>query len=134
MRASWYARALYELHQGSQRDEATLVKHFVDTVSRNGHAHMLRKIVAHFEKLVRRGERDRTIEVHTAQEIPEKEVLTLLKKAPFSAVLSGAEKRVVRKTDPSLVGGAIVRSRYVRVDASYKRMLTDLYQSLITRG
>ena len=133
MRSSWYAKALYELHTESKLDEAKLLKQFIGTVSANGHAHMLGKIMSGFERLVTKGINETTIEVRSAKEMTESGVLSLLKKEPFNHALRGTPKKVVRKTDPTIVGGTIVRSKTIRIDASHKRMLIDLYQSVISK-
>lgn len=132
MRATWYAQALYELEAEGKMSDAPSLERFVDTVRGNGHAHMLPKIIRAYERITQRAEKRSTIEVTTAEECAQDEVTKLLRKEPFAHVLLPTHKKVVRKVDPTLIGGAIVRTGGVRIDASFKRKLQELYQSLIT--
>jgi F-type H+-transporting ATPase subunit delta len=133
MRAIHYAKALYDLTQTEKSGGEKLLTHFVGTVAQNGHAHLLPKILKSYERLVKKDSRTSVIEVASAHVLTEEEVTQLLKKEPFKNLLTASHKSVVRKTDKTLVGGAVVRTGTMRVDASYKRLLLDLYQSLITR-
>lgn len=130
MRASWYSQALYEVLASHKGDDAKLLQQFRDTVVRNGHAHMLPKILRSFERLLVKKDREATIEVTSATPLSEKDVAELLKKAPFKNVLSSGHRTVVRKVDETITGGVVVRTSMMRVDASYKRMLLELYQKI----
>lgn len=132
MRAIHYAQALYELSLAKKPDEQKLLSQFTETVAANGHTHLLPKIVRCYERIVLREARNSTIEVTSAKTLSEEAVLALLKKDPFKNVLTAAHKKVIRKTDDTLVGGVVVRTGAMRIDASYKRVLLDLYQSSIT--
>ncbi len=131
MRARYYAQALYDLALTEKGDEAKLIRQFVETVAGNGHAHMLPKILKSYERIAEKEARKSTIEVTSAVPLSEENVLKLLKKEPFKNALTASHKKVVRKTDDTLVGGVVVRTGRVRIDASYKRMLLDLYQNAI---
>lgn len=131
MRASYYAQALYDLTHTQKGDEEKLVHQFVATVAGNGHAHMLPKILKSYERISTKQEKKSTIEVTGAVPLTEDEVLLLLKKEPFKNALTAAHKKVVRKTDSTLVGGVVVRTGKLRIDASHKRMLVDLYQETV---
>lgn len=133
MRASYYAQALYELALAEKGGEEKLIRQFVETVAGNGHAHMLPKILKSYERIAEREVRKSTIEVTSAAPLSEEKVLALLKKEPFKHALTAAHKKVVRKTDDTLVGGVVVRTGAQRIDASYKRMLLDLYQSITSQ-
>ena len=130
MRASWYSQALYETLESHKGDDAKLLEQFKETVVRNGHAHMFPKILRSYERLLARKQKQATIEVTSATPISEKDVAELLKKAPFKNVLSSAHRTVVRKVDETITGGVVVRTSMMRVDASYKRMLLELYQKI----
>lgn len=131
MRARYYAQALYDLALTEKGDESKLIRQFVETVAGNGHAHMLPKILKSYERIAEKEARKSTIEVTSAVPLSEENVLKLLKKEPFKNALTASHKKVVRKTDDTLVGGVVVRTGRVRIDASYKRMLLDLYQNAI---
>ncbi len=132
MKASYYAKALREIETSGKIPEAKLVDHFLGILTQNGHAHMLPKILRSYQRIRSKEETQSTIEVTSAESLSEHDVQALLKKAPFSNVLTASHKKVIRKTDPTLVGGVVVRSGTTRYDASYKRMLLELYQSLIS--
>lgn len=132
MKASYYAKALREIETSGKIPEAKLVDHFLSTLTQNGHAHMLPRILRSYQRIRSKEEAQSTIEVTSAELLSEQDVQALLKKAPFSNVLTASHKKVIRKTDPTLVGGVVVRSGTTRYDASYKRMLLELYQSLIS--
>jgi F0F1-type ATP synthase delta subunit len=132
MRASSYAQALHELTVAGIEDDGKLVKQFVATVERNGHAHLLPQIVRGLERIERREEKKATIEVSSATALSPEKVAQLLKRDPFKHALSATHKKVVRKVDATLVGGAVVRTGSQKIDASHKRALIELYQSLIS--
>lgn len=140
MRASYYAQAFHDLAclsesarsqaTASKMEEGVLVKQFVATVVQNGHAHLLRKILRSIERTVRREEKQSTIEVTSAKELSQEDVGALLKKEPWKYAPSSAHKKVLRKTDGALIGGAVVRTSTTKIDASYKRILLDLYRQI----
>ena len=133
MRASYYAQAFHELAAAQKIDAGKLVKQFVETVAGNGHAHLLPKIVRSLERIEKREEKKETIEVTSAKELSTARVAELLKKDPFKRALSSTHKKVVRKIDETLVGGEVVRTGSLKIDASHKRSLIELYQH-ITQG
>lgn len=130
MRASWYSQALYEVLASHKGDDVKLLQQFRDTVVRNGHAHMFPKILRSFERLLIKKDREATIEVTSVIPLSEKDVAELLKKTPFKNVLSPGHRTVIRKVDETITGGVVVRTSMMRVDASYKRMLLELYQKI----
>lgn len=130
MRASWYSQALYETLQSHKGDETKLLQQFRETVVRNGHAHMFPKILRSYERLEAKKQKEATIEVTSATPLSEKDVALLLKKSPFKNVLATSHRAVVRKVDETITGGVVVRTSMMRIDASYKRMLLELYQKI----
>lgn len=130
MRASWYAQALYEVLLSHKGDENKLLGNFRETVVRNGHAHMLPKIIRSFERIEAKKQKEARIEVTSATALSEKEVSELLKKSPFKNALSISHRSVVRKVDETITGGVVVRTSTMRIDASHKRMLLDLYKKI----
>ena len=130
MRASWYSQALYEVLTSHKGDEEKLLKQFKETVIRNGHAHMFPKILRSYERLLAKKQKEATIEVTSATLLSEKAVAELLKKSPYKNVLSTSHRSVGRKVDETITGGVVVRTSTMRIDASYKRMLLELYQKI----
>lgn len=133
MRASCYAQAFHELAVARKIEQVTLVKQFVATVMQNGHAHLFPKIVRLLERTLVREEKKETIEVTSAKELSTEKVAELITQEPFKHAISPAHKKVTRKVDATLVGGTIVKTGALRIDASHKRALLELYQSLISR-
>ncbi len=131
MRAIHYAHALHEALAEHPEHTEKLLKHFVETVVANSHTHLFPKIIKSYARIAAKDEKAGTIEVTSAVPLSEPEVLALLKKEPFSHAIHAAHKRVVRKTDPTITGGVVVRSGTVRIDASYKQMLRELYSNMI---
>ncbi|OGZ07822.1 MAG: hypothetical protein A3C93_05880 [Candidatus Lloydbacteria bacterium RIFCSPHIGHO2_02_FULL_54_17] len=132
MRASYYAQAFHDLALSGKIGEETLVKQFVATVAANGHKHLLLQIVRSLERIMRREAKKETIEVFSTKELSQSEVGALLKNEPFKHALSAKHKKVLGKTDDTLVGGVVVRTSREKVDTSHKRALMDLYQSLVS--
>jgi F0F1-type ATP synthase delta subunit len=132
MRASHYAQALYELSSQKDADPAVLAERFMGAVRANGDTHLLPRIMRRFEKLWVAEEKKRTIEVVTAVPRSERDISELLKKEPYKKLVSADHKRVVRKTDETLVGGAVVRAGGLEVNGSHKNALLNLYQQLIS--
>jgi F0F1-type ATP synthase delta subunit len=132
MRARHYAQAIKALLDSAptdaKRDE--IIAHAAKTIVENGHHAFVPRILRRLGAMLESDKRDRTITVTSAHPIPENEVAALLKTAPYNALLSGTHRYVKRKTDPTLIGGAVVRTRGMRVDASEKRALLDLYHHL----
>lgn len=130
MRASHYAHALKNMLPDYLGKEDMLLENFAGTVERNGHRHLFPKIVRSFGRILEKEEQSRTIEVTSSKDLSPEDVSALLKKEPFSHALSSDHRKVVRKIDEGIVGGVIVRTGSIRVDASYKRALLDLYQNM----
>lgn len=130
MRASWYARALYDISLSGLLSEEKTIAHFMGTLSANGHTHMLPRILRVYERIATKEAKKETIVLTTATEIPEAHVAALLRKEPFSHILSGAHRRVERVVDESIIGGAIARTSTLRVDHSHKNMLVQIYQNM----
>lgn len=129
MRASSYSKALHEALLEHPHSEEKLLRQFTETVVANGHVHLFPRIVKSFARMVAKEEQATTIEVVSATELSQEEVVALLKREPFKHALSTRHRRVVRKTDDTLIGGTIVQTETVRIDASFKRALQNIYQN-----
>lgn len=131
MRAIHYAKALHELTRSEDTDPA-LFSRFVEILAKNGHLHLARKMVRILTRLIEREAKQNTIELTSAQPLTEGAVGELLKRDPWKHAVTAQHKRVVRTTDDTLTLGVVLRTSKERVDASAKRSLLDLYQSLIS--
>lgn len=132
MRASHYAQAISELlaeHPASEH--ARLLKRFGEVLRARGGSHLASRILRSLAKKDVRAATLCTVTIMTAHEISEEQAHAILKEhhIPFDAHAHLLERRV----DPTLTGGAVVRTHALRVDASHKRSLRDLYQKLISR-
>ena len=132
MRAAHYAHALYSAITDHPKDEEKLVGNFIEALKVNGHTHFLPRIIRSLERYHARDEKERTISITSGKELSEKDTQEILRKEPFKNLLTASHKRVERIVDDSVIGGVIVRTKAVRVDASYKRALLELYKSITT--
>jgi F-type H+-transporting ATPase subunit delta len=130
MRAFHYARALESLYKDDPSKENEVVERLLAVMHENGHDHLLKKVLRSFQKLHERDRKKSTIEIVSATPIAEGEVVKLLKKEPFSKILSTKHRHVTRSVDDSIVGGVVVKTGSERVDASFKRSLIDLYEHI----
>ncbi len=130
MRASYYAKALLSLVAERPEKSDEFVRRTVTLMRERGHAHLAHAMFRSFARLSRRAEEKGTIVVTTAREIGESEVAALLKRKPFSKLLTGHHRRVVRRVDDSVIGGASVSTSSMRIDGTHKRALTELYQEI----
>lgn len=131
MRASHYAQALSEIlaeHPASEHPR--LLRRFGEILTKRGGAHLSSRILRSLEKKEARAQTLRTITITTAHEISEEKAHAILAEhhVPFDARAHTLERRV----DTTLTGGAIIRTHALRIDASCKRSLNDLYQKLIS--
>jgi|GEM_PF-1746775 len=130
MRASYYAKALYDLGTSSSLTPDALLSNFLSVVSLNGHQHMLPRIVRFYEKSLKKREKEEIIGVTTAVESSQTDITALLRKEPFSKILSSSHKRVVRSVNPGIIGGVVVKTNSSRIDASHKNSLIQIYQQM----
>jgi len=128
MRASHYAQALAELvREHPTTDHSGLVKQFVATVQKNGHANLFPRIVKSFAQIEKKQQALRTIEVISATSLSAHEIDHALKMGGFEK----AEHQVVTtRVDDTLIGGTIVRTHATRIDSSWKRELLALYMRM----
>lgn len=132
MRARHYAQAIKYLLDTSTTDEGKdhIISQAAKTLIANGHRALAPKVQRILGEMLVTEKRERTIAVSSAAALTEADVSALLKEAPYATLLAGKHKFVERTVDPALIGGTIVRTRGMRVDASQKRALLDLYHHL----
>ncbi len=133
MRASWYAKALYALADEGKTPDDVLVHNLLATVNANGHAHMFPAILRSLVRIDAKEAKKHTIEVTTAADTTQEDVGKLLRKEQFATLLSTDHKRVVRKVDPTIVGGVIVKTHAKMIDTSHKAALVHLYQEMTAK-
>jgi F0F1-type ATP synthase delta subunit len=125
MRASHYAQALAELiREHPTTNHGGLLKKFVETVLKNGHANLFPRIVKSFAQIEKKQQALHTIEVISATPLSAHEIDHALK----GGGIEKAEHQVVTaRVDDTLIGGTIVRTHATRIDSSWKRELLALY-------
>jgi F0F1-type ATP synthase delta subunit len=132
MRPTSYAQALFTLAHEEKMTEEELVKHFLGTVERNGHRHLLPHILREYAKLEHRESRKRIVTLISEKVLSEDDCARLLKDPEIVALVREKNPQILQKKDGSLVGGTIIEIGSKRIDRSYKRMLVELYHSLTT--
>ena len=109
------------------RDAEPLVANFLQVLLDRGRIHEFRAISDAFEDLVARAEGRMTVEAVTAVELPDDIRERVV--ARLDEVL-GRDVELVTIVDPQLVGGMVLRSGGVVVDASIRQRLDDLRRAL----
>jgi F0F1-type ATP synthase delta subunit len=132
MRARHYAEAIKSLIDSAPNEKTAerYIENAAKTILENGHGALVPRILRRLRSMIESDRKQKTITVVSADDVSESEVGALLKKEPFSTLLSGTHRYVERKKDPALVGGVVVRTRTMRADTSDKRALLDLYHHL----
>ncbi len=132
MKASWYAEALYKALKGKNEKEAGVVSaRFYEIIKTRGHAGLLRLIPAELSKMEER-EYSRNVAYlvtatsssHTkwrhAYDHYEKEGIV-----PVNSVRCDV-------VDETIIGGFQIRSKNILIDSSYKKVLFNLYEKIVT--
>jgi F0F1-type ATP synthase delta subunit len=133
MRAIHYAKVMYALTAGKPvAEQRDLVDQVIEAARERRNGHLLPKILRAYERIAAREEARGTIIVATADPITEARAMEIIRSDVTRQIIDPTHRRVVRTVDPTLVGGFVVRTRGWRVDASYRRALTDLYRRLST--
>jgi F-type H+-transporting ATPase subunit delta len=105
-----------------------LVRNATQVLVDHGRISLLADLAVAHAELVAAEERILTVEVTTAVELEAGQVESL-KKRLSEAV--GHDANVVATVDPEIIGGLVLRSRGVLLDASVRRRLEDIRQALI---
>jgi F0F1-type ATP synthase delta subunit len=126
-----YAEALYCALQGKAEGvQEIIIDRFIRTLTKSGHTHLGKNILRVFEAL----DRERSNEYIILRVTHDTDVTRFeshierdkkLLRLPANSVC-------IVEYDDTLVGGYELRTRDVRIDRTYKRVLRDLYISLIS--
>jgi F-type H+-transporting ATPase subunit delta len=111
-------------------DADELFRNFVRLVAEKNRIGELEEIHEEFERLCAAEERVLELELTTAVELSDEEADAIARR------IEEASRRpvsIVRKTDPSLIGGLVLQADSLRVDASVRGRLNQLRQELVTR-
>lgn len=126
-----YAQALYELEcelpSEAERDE--IVRSFVGILKRNHYERLLPAVVRHLEKRITNEKQRVTIELIVAKDSDKEKYSSAI--TEHADVLGDvSSKPITARIDDSIIGGYVVNGHGVRVDASYRKHLLDLYSKL----
>jgi F-type H+-transporting ATPase subunit delta len=110
-----------------QGDEP-LVRNFLRLLAEKARITTVEEIVREFEALVAVGEKRLRVVVTTAQELSEEEARSLVSKIEAA---TGNQVEARRHVDPSLLGGLIVQTGSLRLDASVRGRIEKLRTELV---
>lgn len=122
-------KVFLERQDGGSHQPASLLLNFLKVLIKKSRFRELAPIQAEFHRLYERKRGILEVELLTARpllEVHEEKFRTVLKKR------LGSEIRLVAHTDPSLIGGFVLRAGSREIDASYKNQLFELRQRLTT--
>jgi len=130
MNARAYAHALLRATEGVSDEEGErIVERLLGLLPRRGHRELLPRIVREYERLARAfARRDKPV-MRVARA---GEGAALRSRAARHLQSWGAKDTPTEEVDETLVGGYRLEYRGNVADASYKRMLIDLYRSIVS--
>jgi F-type H+-transporting ATPase subunit delta len=108
--------------------EEPLVHNFLRLLAEKERISVVEEIAREFEALVYAGEGRLRVLVTSAQELSEEEVRLLVSRIEAA---TGSQVEARRRVDPSLLGGLIVRSGSLRLDASVRGRIEKLRTELV---
>lgn len=123
MHIGHYAAALATLRDLPETKREEGLRRLVSYAVKRGHKHLLPKIARAYERFVARENANRRVQVIAAKEMSHEDALSLVRAEGIET--DGAQVSVI--VDPTLVGGAIMRTREERIDKSDRRALLELY-------
>ncbi len=127
--AHTYGRSLYKLVSGlPEKDVKRTIAHFVELLAARHELSLAPKVIDAFEREARKAEGIREINVASAEELSA-DRKERLEKAFVKALDAKVQMRW--KTEPDLIGGAVIRYDDILLDASLKGRLDRLKQQLI---
>lgn len=122
-----YARALYEVWQEvSAAKQAGLLDRFVEQLQAEGAVDLASSILRELERLEADAAADAAVTVISARTLPSSTLATILEAVrPMVPSTTAPQTQV----DPMLVGGFIVRTPTLEIDACVHRMLNRLVEN-----
>jgi F-type H+-transporting ATPase subunit delta len=108
-----------------------LFRNFVRLVAEKNRIGELEEMHEEFERICAAEERVLELELTTAVEISNEEADEIARRIEEA---SGRPVSIVRRTNPSLIGGLVLQADSLRVDASVRGRLNQLRRELVTRA
>jgi F0F1-type ATP synthase delta subunit len=132
MRARHYAQAIKSLLDAAKTDAEKdyILMQSAKVLVANGHHSLAPKILRLLAKLNMRQKREHSIAITSAKMMDHASMKKLFSEPPYSALVSSSQQYIEHTVNPALIGGVVVRAGGMRVDASKKRALLDLYHFL----
>ena len=130
MHASYYAKALFGLSRDkNQSEQQDLVVRLLRVLKANGHIKLLPAILREYERIeyIQKKKRGAILSVVklTHQEKLKRDINL------YRNQLGLAEKKIEVKIDAHLIGGFTLQTESTMTDASYKKMLLELYRRMV---
>ncbi len=123
-----YAQALFRaVSEISDKERNKVLSAFFDLLTQSHREMWLTKIISEYERIVDESKGTVRAELSTAFEENQKQVLTLLEKLKM---IDAEHLDMSLKTDPGLIGGFTLRAGDTLIDASIKKQLLKLKQTL----
>jgi len=120
-----YAVALYEATKDlNDKDLSQVVKDFVLLLAKDYKLKKANNIIAEFVKYAKKQEGIMDIEITTARKM-DKEVIEQIKK------VFGEQTEAIEKVDENLLGGIVIKTEDVILDASLKTQLQKFKTNLL---
>jgi len=120
-------RAKREVLEAVTADADELVRNFLRLLAEKGRAAHVEGIQRELERLAAEAEGQLSVELTTAYELSDEEARAIAEQIEKS---SGRRVEVVRKVDPSLIGGIVLQAGSFRADASVRGRLGRLRDEL----
>ncbi len=123
--AQQYAQALQEtLEQTSEKDQDKVIDNLVKVLEANNQTGLYEDIIKEFELLTQKLAGIKQVNVTTATDTDEKLIIDNLNK------LVGKEINLTKNTDPSIIGGVVIKVDDTLIDGSIKTQLNNLQDKL----
>ncbi|MEK7452846.1 MAG: F0F1 ATP synthase subunit delta [Patescibacteria group bacterium] len=124
-----YTQALYKLAKDRyEKDQISFFSNFLEILKRNGHYKLLPKILKNYERIVREDKVKIGIELVISDVKFEDQYKKEIKNYKEYFNIKQSVNVVI---DPSIIGGFMIKTKGIVVDASYKRWLIGLYHKFI---
>jgi F-type H+-transporting ATPase subunit delta len=122
------ARAKADVLTAILGDADELIRNFLLLTAEKGRIGDIEEIAREFERLVAREERRLAVELTTAYELSDEEAAELVRQIEQA---SGRKVEATRHVDPSLIGGLVLQTGSLRLDASVRGRLNRLRRELV---
>ncbi len=120
-----YAEALHAaISETDPKDHDRVLDNFVSVLAQNGELNLFERIEQEYLRIANKSKGITEVEVTTASNTDQKELLELLNKAV------GGNIEIKHKINTDLLGGIVVRAGDMLIDASLKTSLEKLRKSI----